>query len=321
MTAVAALAIAMMIPNVLRLENALPSVAAALWLAALTLRALFATLVAISALALLPGTSPFNSLAAWCWNTTLPIVSSQLGVSGAWLVKAVVVLPLLVLASWALTRAAQITSSHRSLRQTLMSHSLGTGPGGSLIIGGTGVMVAAAGLFRPEIVLSAGALTQLDDEELEAGLAHERGHIARSHRWWLALAEVSRSVARLIPGTNHAMKQFRFHLERDADQWAVARTRNPLALASAICKAGDNSLGDAAFSINGPDAANRVDQLLAGPSYTKMNALTQRLAVSLATILVVFATVFASAVPSATAAGVQHLEEHSPPAHCPFWAD
>ncbi|MGK2877620.1 MAG: M56 family metallopeptidase [Solirubrobacterales bacterium] len=317
MTTAAALAIAMLVPNALRLEKALPIVAAAIWLAALILRALFAILAAVSLLELLPGTSPFNALAARCWNATLPFVVSHLGVSGVTLVQATMLLPLVLIASWALMRAGQITHSHRSMRRTLTSISLGEGPAGSVIVGGTPVIVAAAGLVRPEIVLSTGALTHLDDEELDAGIAHERGHIARSHRWWLALADVCRSVARLVPGTNYAMKQFRFHLERDADQWAVARTRNPLALASAICKTGSASLGGTSFALNGTAAEDRVDQLLAPPAEMRMNPLTRWLALTLAMMLVVVATSVASSVPSATASGVKHLEAHSPVSHCP----
>ncbi|MBJ7355069.1 MAG: M48 family metalloprotease [Thermoleophilaceae bacterium] len=318
MTVVAALAIAMLVPNALRLERALPSVAAAIWLASLFLRALFVTLAAVSLLDLLPGTSPFNAIAAICWNTTIPFFSSHLGVSGARLVQAAMVLPLVMLAAWALTRAGQITRSHRSVRRTLSSNSLGAGPAGSVIVGGTDVIVAAAGLMRPEIVLSTGALTILDDEELDAGIAHERGHIARSHRWWLALAEVCGSVTRLVPGTKHAMKQFRFHLERDADQWAVARTRNPLALASAICKTGSASLGGAALALNGTAAEDRVDQLLAPAAEMRMNAFAQKLATTFAMVLVVGATAIASAVPSAAASGVKHLEAHSSVTHCPL---
>ena len=318
MTAVAALAIAILVPNALRLDNVLPSVAAAIWLATLTMRALLATLAAVSILALLPGTSPFNALGDWCWNTTLPVVASHVGVSGARLVQAAMILPLILLATWGLTRVAQITRSHRSIRRTLTSRSLGTGPDGSVIVGGSHVMVAAAGLLRPEIVLSAGALVHLDDDELNAGIAHERGHIARRHRWWLVFADVCRSVARLIPGTNHAMKQFRFHLERDADQWAVARTHNPLALASAICKTGSASLGGAEFALNGAGPEDRVDQLLASHPGNPMSAFAQKMGEILAITLVVVAAVSASAVPSATAAGVKHLEAHSYTSHCPL---
>lgn len=318
MTSVAALAIAIAIPNALRLDKALPSVAAAIWLATLLMRALFATLAAVSLLAMLPGTSPFNALADWCWNTTLPLVASHVGVSGALIVQAAMILPLILLSSWALTRAAQIAQSHRSVRRTLSNGSLGSGPSGSVIVGGAHVIVAAAGLFRPEVVLSAGAIMRLDDEELNAGIAHEHGHIARRHRWWLAFAEVCRSVARLIPGTNHAMKQFRFHLERDADQWAVARTRDPLALASAICKTGSASLGGAALALNGTGAEDRVDELLAPRSEGRMSAFAQKMGATLAMMLIVVATAFASSVPSATAAGVKHLESHSATSHCPF---
>jgi len=45
------------------------------------------------------------------------------------------------------------------------------------------------------------------------------------------------AIARVLPGTEAARGELHFHLERDADEYAVSRTSDPLALASAICKA------------------------------------------------------------------------------------
>ena len=44
-----------------------------------------------------------------------------------------------------------------------------------------------------------------------------------------------------MPGTKDALQRLQFCLERDADEYAVDRTRNPIALASAICKAAVDS--------------------------------------------------------------------------------
>lgn len=98
-------------------------------------------------------------------------------------------------------------------------------------------MLAVAGLTRPRVVVSAGALTALDDDELAAGLAHERGHIARRHRFVLAGAHVCQAVAAGIPGTRSVVRELAFHLERDADRWALTRRHDRLVLAAAICKA------------------------------------------------------------------------------------
>ena len=57
------------------------------------------------------------------------------------------------------------------------------------------LLVAAAGLRRPRVLVSAGALLALDDDELEASLEHERGHIARRHRYVLVVSELSAYIA------------------------------------------------------------------------------------------------------------------------------
>jgi hypothetical protein len=112
-------------------------------------------------------------------------------------------------------------------------------------------------------VVSAGALTSLDDGELYAGLDHERGHIDRRHRWVLVAAAVLRGLARPLPGTRAAAEELAFHLERDADRFALRRDNEPLDLATAICKAaGGANLGVTAMALNGGGAARRVRQLL-----------------------------------------------------------
>ena len=135
--------------------------------------------------------------------------------------------------SWALARVVQATLAVRRLVRS----PLGEGPEGSVIVGGEDVMLAAAGLTRPTLVVSAGALARLDDAELAAAMAHERAHIRRFHRYVLLFAEVCRVLGRPLPGTARAVRQLRFHIERDADRCAVRERTDRLALASAICKA------------------------------------------------------------------------------------
>jgi hypothetical protein len=103
----------------------------------------------------------------------------------------------------------------------LVRASVGLGPDNSLIVGGDDVVLAAAGITRPRLVVSAGALAHLDDDELAAALAHEHAHIRRCHRYVLLYAEFCRVLGRPLPGTTHAIRQLRFHIERDADRSAV----------------------------------------------------------------------------------------------------
>ena len=101
-------------------------------------------------------------------------------------------------------------------------------------------------------------------DELAAGLDHERGHIARRHRFVLLFAELCRAPARLVPGTRHAVREVRFHLERDADRWALARRHDPYALAGAICKAGHGQVQQnvRVAALAGGDVGRRLDELL-----------------------------------------------------------
>jgi len=143
---------------------------------------------------------------------------------------------------------------------------LGRGPGDSVIIGGPDVLLAAAGISRPRIVVSAGALLVLDDAELAAGIAHERGHIARRHRFVCLYAELCRALGRFLPGTTAAARALTFHLERDADAWALARRNDRYALASAICKAAvSQRTSPALASLGGGEVRARVDELVDAP--------------------------------------------------------
>ena len=140
---------------------------------------------------------------------------------------------------------------------------LGRGPENSVIVGGDDVVLAAAGLARPTLVISAGALARLDDAELAAAIAHERAHIRRRHRYVLLYAELCRVLGRPLPGTAHAVRQLRFHIERDADRSAVRGRADRLALASAICKAATGATTRAGMAALGGDGtAARVRELL-----------------------------------------------------------
>jgi hypothetical protein len=161
---------------------------------------------------------------------------------------------------WALARVVQATLAVRRL----VRRPLGRGPEGSVIVGGDDVVLAAAGLTRPTLVVSAGALTRLDDAELSAALAHERAHIRRRHRWVLLFAVLCRVLGRPLPGTAHAVRALRFQIERDADRSAVRDRADRLALASAICKAATTgaSTRPGMAALGGDGTAARVRELL-----------------------------------------------------------
>ncbi|MBA3747803.1 MAG: M48 family metalloprotease, partial [Solirubrobacterales bacterium] len=141
-------------------------------------------------------------------------MTTHLGLSGHSIGDVALLAPMLGLAASLMSVSVGLWRATRAIRVWVRSTSIGAGPQRSVIVGEHDVVVAAAGFRRPTVIVSAGALTTFDDEELAASLAHERGHIAHRHRFVLASAEVCRSLARLLPGTRRAVGELAFHLER-----------------------------------------------------------------------------------------------------------
>jgi len=269
MVAVALAVIAL--PHALRLEHAPPGVAVSLWLAALTARALTAVFAAVWLMLFLPATQLFDAVSHWCWHTVVPLLATHLGLSGHRIADLATLIPLLALAVSGVWVAYGIVRAARSVRR-LLSARVGTGPRGSVIVGGPAVVLAAAGIRRPQVVVSAGALTRLDDAELAAGLDHERGHIERRHRYLLVVSELCAGLARFLPGSRRAATELSYHLERDADAWALSRRHDPFALASAICKAavGGSEPTLALSSLGGSGrVGDRVRALISPPDVSR----------------------------------------------------
>ncbi len=191
----AALALAIALPHALRLERCEPATAATIWLAALALRALAAVYVAAFLVFFLPATALFDMFTHWCWHTVVPLLATHLGLNGHMFGDAATIAPSFVLAASAVSVAFGLARAARAVRALVQRGALGPGPQDSVIVGGADVMVAAAGIRRPRIVVSAGALTVLEDDELIASIDHERGHISRRHRFGLLFAELCRGWA------------------------------------------------------------------------------------------------------------------------------
>jgi beta-lactamase regulating signal transducer with metallopeptidase domain len=199
-----------------------------------------------------------------------------------------------------------------SVRRFLKRHAIDGGPQASVIVGDREVLLAAAGLRRPQVVVSAGALMSLDDDELAAGLAHERGHIAHRHRWVLALGCALAAIGRFVPGTRHALAELELHLERDADAFAL-RQHDKLALASAICKtaAGQTALPRPAMGLAGGRFRRRMALLLEQDPLSRAERGPRALAAIMLAVVV-------AATASVPASAAQGLDAPSGPSleHC-----
>lgn len=296
-------------PHLIGLRHARPTVAATIWMTALTLRALIVLFVAVYLVLYLPSTELFVALTHWCWHTVLPLLTTHLGLEGHSVAGTAAILPAVVLAASVISVSLGVVRAARVVRHMLLHGSLGPGPSDSLIIAGAEVMVAAAGIAHPRVVVSAGALTKLDDEELAAGLDHERGHIERRHRYLFVFAEICRGLARFVPGTRRVKQELTFHLERDADRWALARRHDPFALASAICKAATDraSSGFAIASLaGGSGVSDRLNELI-DERPPLGGRLRQALTRGIATLLIAVALALVAVLPATAAAGVSRM--------------
>jgi hypothetical protein len=299
----AMVATGIVLPHVLSLQRVTPVTAIVLWLNALALRALADVLAVIYALFFLPRTELFVTLTHWCAHAPIPFIAANLDVEGHGLAKVALYLPGLALAASLLYICVCTARDAHAARQ-LIEQAVGRGPRNSLILGGPHVLFAVAGLARPRIVVSAGALASLDDEELAAGLNHEQGHIARRHRFLMLLAMGCRALGRVIPGSDRGVSQLAFHLERDADRWALRQRNDRLALASVICKAAvtESARTRAPTGLGNTGARERLGELLddtpllgAGAARAALGALT--------TMMVICTLVLGAIVPAAAVAG------------------
>jgi hypothetical protein len=303
------------LPHHLALDRAAPKPAIAVWMATLALRALAGLLIAMVGVFFVPTTQLFHAVTHWCLHAVLPLLAAHLRISGhalgdtATLVPVVAILVSLFSLMWGLARAS------RAVETAIRNEALGVGPHGSTIVGGPGVDVATAGLVRPRIVISAGALLSLDDAELLAGIEHERGHISGRHRFLLIFGQVCRALGVLIPGSGIAVRELAFHLERDADQYALAQTSDPSALARAICKAAGAAPSKASMmSLSGGTAvARRVSPLVGASSRGLPHRRAPRY---LAVVMALLALAVTTSLPGVAVAGAKALAATPTSPHC-----
>jgi beta-lactamase regulating signal transducer with metallopeptidase domain len=291
------------LPHFLRLQRVAPVTAIVLWLSSLALRALAGLLAVIGLLFFLPRTGLFVSVTHWCAHVALP-AEAKLAVEGHGIGALALYVPGVVLASSLLYSCIGSARDVRAARRLVAQHAVGLGPRNSVIVGGSDVLFAAAGLVRPRIIVSAGALTSLDDDELAAGLDHEQGHIVRRHRFVMLLAMGLRALGRAVPGSGRGVREIAFHLERDADHWALHRRNDRLALASVICKAAiaERARPPALVGLGDTGVRERLGQLLDSTGYgtTPPAGLALK---GLATAMVVCTLLLAASVPAAAVAG------------------
>ena len=175
---------------------------------------------------------------------------------------AVVVLALaaagLIVAARALSSATrELTASRRFTRGLAARH-----PGrlkGALLLDDEHPLAFCAGLFRPQVYITKGAVAILDEQALEAVLMHERHHARRRDPLRLAASRVLGHAIFFLPGLRTLSDTHETLAELSADETAIgAAEDNRAALARAMLRFVDEPVPGGATGI---DPA-RVDQLL-----------------------------------------------------------
>jgi Zn-dependent protease with chaperone function len=135
-------------------------------------------------------------------------------------------------------------------------------PGGVAVLDHPGAVAYCVPGIRPRIVISAGAIDLLDEAELDAVLAHERGHAIERHGLvMLPLVCVSKALG-FVPYARLAPSSVAGLLEMAADDYA-ARREDPGALVSALVSmATAGAPPSCAFGLHGGWISRRVERLL-----------------------------------------------------------
>lgn len=133
----------------------------------------------------------------------------------------------------------------------------------------------------------------------------------------VVFAELCRGIGRLTPRCARAMRELAFLLERDADQWALRRRHDRLALASAICKAAGlrHTSSPSVTPLSGDGTKERLGQLLEDQPLRR-SPVVAALLNTLAVVMVCATFLMAALVPSTALAGAQQLGQDQQVRHC-----
>lgn len=251
------------------------------------------------------------------WRVTSQGASHQISIFGQKLsypaanVDAIVIVFLAVVGLIAAVRA--LTGALRELRASrrfhrLLSEEQPQAFHGALLIADAHPRAFCAGLLRPRVYLSTGALALLDNAALQAVLAHERHHAHRHDPLRLAAGRVLARALFFLPELGDLVERQQALAELSADESAVNDLpANRSALARAMLSFSDAQADGGSAGI---DTA-RVDYLLGDPPSWRFPALVCLAAASLLVLLVTVA-VLAGHVASGSATLALPFLSHQP---------
>lgn len=134
-------------------------------------------------------------------------------------------------------------------------------PGGAGVIEDPSLTAFCAGLLRPRVYVSRGALQTLSEPELDAVLIHERHHADRRDPLRLFAMRILGDALFMLPAVKRLGTRYRDAAELAADEAAVRTKGSAVPLASALLKFDEAP----AYGAKGI-APERVDHLLGDPA-------------------------------------------------------
>jgi beta-lactamase regulating signal transducer with metallopeptidase domain len=153
---------------------------------------------------------------------------------------------------------------------------------GALVIKDPHPRAFCAGLVRPQVYVTTGAVALLDDAALGAVLAHERHHAHRYDPLRLAAGRVLARAVFFLPGLDDLVARQQALAELSADEWAVSDDpENRSALARAMLSFSDAPASAASIGID----PSRVDYLLGNAPSWRFPALLCLTAASVIALL------------------------------------
>jgi Zn-dependent protease with chaperone function len=117
---------------------------------------------------------------------------------------------------------------------------------------------------QPTVIVTTGALQALDPGQLDAVLAHERAHLAYHHHRLLAIARIASQVLPFIPLARDAATQIERLIEMHADD-AATGARDGEVLATALVALSSTASPAPGLAAAATDAVQRIHRLL-GPA-------------------------------------------------------
>ena len=168
--------------------------------------------------------------------------------------------------------AWRIARAHRELRRELPVVGPLPGEHDVLLVAGEGVHAFCAGLLRPRVYVSSGALRALGDDELRAVLAHERMHRARRDPLRIVTGRLLGQALFFAPAVRALVRRYDALAELAADDHALAAVGGDRAVVASAMLAFDGSV-----------APERADHVLgASPEWAMPVALSALTATAVA---------------------------------------